>query len=83
MSPTSLTITLAAKPKKMPAVTISNDSRTSYEKQLTSYNPELPEHDEGTTNSRRGHLSRVDGDRGILCTDADTHDKSGNEQSFP
>lgn len=57
--------------------------RATKGRQLTDHDPKLPEHDEGTSNSSRGYLGRVDGDRGVLCTDTDTHDKSRREQSFP
>jgi hypothetical protein len=42
----------------------------------TGHNPKLPEHDQGTTNSVWSHLSRVDRDCSILCTDANTHDET-------
>lgn len=51
--------------------------------QLTGHNPELPKHDEGTSNSMRSHLGRIDRDCGILCTDADAHNKSCREKSLP
>lgn len=31
----------------------------------------------------RGHLSRVDGDSCVLGTDTNSHDESGNEETFP
>ena len=45
--------------------------------------PELPEHDEGTTDAGGSHLGRVDGDRGILGANSNTHDKAGREQTLP
>lgn len=50
---------------------------------LTSHNPELPEHDEGATDTMRCHLSGEDRDCGVLCTDADAHDESRGEQGLP
>lgn len=50
---------------------------------LTSHNPKLPEHDEGTADTVRCHLSREDRDRGVLCTDADAHDESRSKQGLP
>ena len=49
----------------------------------TSHDPKLPEHDERAPNASWGHLGRVDGYRGVLCTDTDTHYKSGSKQALP
>ena len=76
MSPVSLTITLAQKPRKIPIVTISKLLGIGHEKQLTDHDPELPEHNEGTSDPMGGHLGGVDGDCSVLCTDTDTHDKT-------
>lgn len=50
---------------------------------LTDDNPQLPEHDEGTANSMRRHLGRVDGHGSIFCANANSHDKAGSEKTFP
>jgi hypothetical protein len=50
---------------------------------LTSHDPKLPEHDEGASNSSRGHLSRVDRNSGVLGTNTDSHNEPRNEQAFP
>lgn len=50
---------------------------------LTDHDPELPKHDEGTPNTSRGHLGRVYGDCGILCTDSDSQDESRGKESLP
>lgn len=62
---------------------IFDDTRQRRRKQLTDDDPELPEHDEGSSNTSRGHLSGVDGDRSILCADADAQDEPRREQSLP
>lgn len=49
----------------------------------TNCNPELPEHDESTTDAGRGHLSRIDGDGGVLGSDADAHNKACGEEALP
>jgi hypothetical protein len=50
---------------------------------LTSHNPKLPEHNEGSSNTSRGHLGRVNGYRRVLCPDANTHDKSSRKEFLP
>ncbi len=50
---------------------------------LTGDDPELPEHDQSTSNARRSHLGGVDGDGGILGANPDTHDEAGGEQALP
>ena len=54
--PVSLTITLAAKPRKIPAGDDEQCLRTSTLNQLTGHDPKLPEHDKGTSNPSWGHL---------------------------
>lgn len=46
---------------------------------LTDDDPELPEHDEGTSDSGRSHLRRVDRHCSILCADTNSQDKSRSE----
>lgn len=50
---------------------------------LTGDDPELPEHDESTSNTGRGHFGGVDGDCSVFRTDTDAHDESSGEQAFP
>jgi len=76
-------MTLAQKPKKIPAGDSQQTSWEGGEKGLTGHYPQLPEHDEGTSDSSRGHLGRVDGNCGVLCTDTNAHDKPCSEQSLP
>ena len=83
MRPVSLTMTFAQKPKKIPECGSQQCRGTGDEEQLTGHDPKLPEHDEGTSNSSRGHLGRVDGNGGVLCTDTDTHDEARSEQPLP
>jgi hypothetical protein len=49
----------------------------------TNCDPELPEHDKSTTDAGRGHLSRIDGNGGVLGSDADAHDKACCEEALP
>lgn len=58
-------------------------ARFTLEIALTSYNPELPEHNESTSDSSRSHLGRVDGDSCIFGSDSNTHDESYSEQGLP
>ncbi len=50
---------------------------------LTSDDPELPEHDQGTAGPVWRHLSRVNRHSGVLGADADTHDESCGKQPLP
>lgn len=79
--PVSLTATLAMRPRKMPAT--SEQSTDPPQGVLTCDDPELPEHDESTSDAMGGHLGREDGDRCVLRTDANTHDETCREQSLP
>lgn len=49
----------------------------------TSNDPELPEHDEGTSNTGWSHLSRIDGDGRVLRANTDAHDEARSEQFLP
>jgi len=49
----------------------------------TNCDPELPEHDKGTTDAGRGHLSRVNRNSGVLGSDADAHNKACCEEALP
>ncbi len=79
MSPISLTMTLAQKPRKIPAIVSLEIRSTGYERRLTNHDPKLPEHDEGTSNSGGGVLSGVDGDCGGFDTHTDTHEQTAGE----
>ena len=83
MRPVSLTMTLAQKPKKIPVGPSQPTSQPDRNEQRTNHDPKLPEHNQGTSNPRRGHLSRVNGDRGILGSNSDTQDKACSEQVLP
>ena len=72
MAPTSLTMTLAQKPKKIPAGDRQYFPRRGTRSKLTSHNPKLPEHHKGASNSMWGHLGGINGNRGVLCTNANT-----------
>lgn len=49
----------------------------------TDDDPELPEHDQGTTNSGRGHLCRVNRHGRVLRANSDTHDEASCEETLP
>lgn len=49
----------------------------------TGDDPELPEHDKGTTDTGGSHLGGEDGDSSVLGTDTDTHDKTSGEELLP
>jgi hypothetical protein len=83
ISPASLTMTLAQKPKKIPAGDISTCIRKSKNEQLTSHDPKLPKHDKSTTNSSWCHFCGVDGDSGIFGTNPYAHDKASSEKTLP
>lgn len=50
---------------------------------LTSCNPKLPKHHEGTTNSCWGHFGRKDRHCCVLCANSNAHNKTRGEQSLP
>jgi hypothetical protein len=50
---------------------------------LTRNDPQLPEHDEGTTDPSWGHLGRVDRDSCVFGADSDAHDESDGEEGLP
>lgn len=50
---------------------------------LTNDDPELPEHNEGTSNTGRSHLSRVDGDSSVLGANTNTHNEARCEETLP
>lgn len=52
---------------------------SSNKKQLTGHDPELPEHNQSTSNARGSHLGRVNWDGSVLRTDANAHDKACGE----
>ena len=51
--------------------------------QLTNNDPKLPKHDKGATNSMGSHLGRVNGHRGVLGANANTHHESCPEETLP
>jgi len=49
----------------------------------TGNDPQLPEHDEGTSNTSWGEFGGENGDSSVLRTNTDTHDESDGEQLLP
>ena len=49
----------------------------------TSDDPELPEHDQSTTNTGGSHLCRVDRDGSVFRSNADTHNEACGEEFLP
>ena len=88
IAPTSLTMTFAQKPRNIPKARKSkmrSDFCSVYAlgcvPPLTS--PQLPTHDERTTNGRGRVLSSKDGDGGALSSHADTENQTDNEELLP
>lgn len=81
--PVSLTMTLAQKPRKIPTSEVSRPTRKFVNIALTSHNPELPEHDESTSDASGSHLSRVDGHGRVLCANTNTHDETRSKETLP
>src|SRR5258708_5946496 len=78
--PVSLTMRLAAYPRKMPE-RVSGDWWSGA--RLTERHPELPEYDQSTADSCRRHFGRVNGAAGVLHAEADAHDEPSGEESLP
>lgn len=52
-------------------------------RQLTNHDPELPKHDQSTTNASGSNLGRVYWNSSILRTNADAHDETSCEKFLP
>jgi len=84
MSPVSLTMTLAQKPRKIPGCLLVADRLHGNKGTApTCDDPELPEHHKCTTNAVGCHLSRVDRYSGVLRANTDTHDETSSEEFLP
>jgi hypothetical protein len=85
MSPVSLTITLAQKPRKIPRTSVSGRSIQWCDGGVaqTCDDPELPEHHKRTTNAVGSHLSGIDRHSGVLRANADTHDEASGKEFLP
>lgn len=82
--PVSLTITLAAKPRKIPIYHQHMcELAYSVEQVPTSNDPKLPEHYQSTSDPSRSDLSRENGNSSILCADTNTHDETNSKESLP
>jgi hypothetical protein len=82
--PASLTIKLAAYPRKIP----NGRQRQRMAMPVdavwpTESDPDLPEHDKRASYPRRRHLRRVHGDTRVLHAEADAEDEAGREEALP
>lgn len=62
---------------------VNNISSTTQMVQLTNDDPQLPEHNQGTANTVRRNLSRVNWDSSVLCTDSNSHDETRSKEPLP
>lgn len=59
-----------------------NDVGAETEEDASHY-PQLPEHDQSTTDTGRGHFGGEDGHSRIFGANADAHDESSSEEFLP
>lgn len=86
MGPTSLTITFAQKPTIIPNRSVSaccNKTESEEAQEHTNSDPELPEHDEGTSNLDWGHFGRINRDGCVLGSSSDTQYEAGCKEALP